>query len=87
MLRASAMATFHPVGACKMGNDPQAVVGPRLRVHGIDGPRVADASTTPTMPIISNDNANAPANMTGEKCADFNAIRIRPSRRSPWPWS
>ncbi|UVC09874.1 choline dehydrogenase [Rhizobium sp. TH2] len=67
-LRATAMTTFHPVGTCKMGNDPQAVVDARLKVHGIDGLRVADASI---MPIISSGNTNAPSIMIGEKCADF----------------
>ncbi|MBK3746143.1 choline dehydrogenase, partial [Paraburkholderia aspalathi] len=67
-LRATAMTTFHPVGTCKMGNDPMAVVDARLRVHGIDGLRVADASI---MPIICSGNTNAPAIMIGEKCAEF----------------
>ena len=67
-LRATAMTTFHPVGTAKMGNDPMAVVDAQLRVHGIDGLRVADASI---MPIISSGNTNAPAIMIGEKCADF----------------
>jgi choline dehydrogenase len=67
-LRATAMTTFHPVGTAKMGNDPMAVVDARLKVHGIEGLRVADASI---MPIISSGNTNAPAIMIGEKCADF----------------
>lgn len=67
-LRASAMTTFHPVGTCKMGQDPMAVVDDRLRVRGIDGLRVADASI---MPVISSGNTNAPAIMIGERCADF----------------
>ncbi|MDR3474957.1 MAG: choline dehydrogenase [Devosia sp.] len=67
-LRASAMTTFHPVGTCKMGHDAMAVVDERLRVRGIDGLRVADASI---MPIISSGNTNAPAIMIGEKCAEF----------------
>lgn len=67
-LRATAMTTFHPVGTCKMGNDPMAVVDNQLRVRGIDGLRVADASI---MPIISSGNTNAPAIMIGERCADF----------------
>lgn len=67
-LRATAMTTFHPVGTAKMGNDPMAVVDAELRVHGIDGLRVADASI---MPIISSGNTNAPAIMIGEKCAEF----------------
>jgi choline dehydrogenase len=67
-LRASAMTTFHPVGTCKMGTDDRAVVDARLRVHGIEGLRVADASI---MPRITSGNTNAPAIMIGEKCAEF----------------
>jgi choline dehydrogenase len=67
-LRASAMTTFHPVGTCKMGNDPMAVVDGRLKVRGLQGLRVADASI---MPIISSGNTNAPAIMIGERAAEF----------------
>ncbi len=67
-LRANAMTTFHPVGTCKMGNDPMAVVDAQLKVHGIQGLRVADASI---MPIISSGNTNAPAIMIGERAAEF----------------
>jgi len=67
-LRATAMTTFHPVGTCKMGIDPMAVVGARLEVHGIEGLRVADASI---MPVISSGNTNAPAIMIGERASDF----------------
>jgi choline dehydrogenase len=67
-LRATAMTTFHPVGTAKMGNDPMAVVDSRLKVHGIEGLRVADASI---MPVISSGNTNAPSIMIGEKCAEF----------------
>ena len=67
-LRANAVTTFHPVGTCRMGQDPMAVVDARLRVHGIDGLRVADASV---MPVITTGNTNAPAIMIGEKAAQF----------------
>ncbi len=67
-LRSSAMTTFHPVGTCKMGIDQMSVVDARLKVHGIDGLRVADASV---MPIISSGNTNAPTIMIGEQAAAF----------------
>jgi choline dehydrogenase len=59
---------FHPTSTCKMGTDPMAVVDPALRVRGVEGLRIADASIMPT--VISG-NTNAAAIMIGEKCADL----------------
>jgi choline dehydrogenase len=73
-VRANASTLWHAVGSCKMGHDSMAVVDPQLRVRGIDGLRVADASV---MPRIVAGNTNAACIMIGEKAADL----IRSSAR------
>ena len=72
--RASVGTVFHPVGTCRMGRGADAVVDPRLRVLGISGLRVADASI---MPTIVSGNTNAPAIMIGERCAAFMREEMR----------
>jgi choline dehydrogenase len=59
---------FHPAGSCRMGPDALGVVDAELRVHGLDGLRVADASI---MPAITTGNTNAPSIMIGERAAEF----------------
>jgi choline dehydrogenase len=59
---------YHPAGTCKMGHDALAVVDDQLRVHGLTGLRVADASI---MPTVVSGNTNAACIMIGEKCADL----------------
>jgi choline dehydrogenase-like flavoprotein len=59
---------YHPTSTCKMGVDAMAVVDPELRVRGIEGLRVADASV---MPTVVSGNTNAATIMIGERCADL----------------
>ena len=65
-VRKNAETAYHPVGTCKMGSDPMAVVDDQLRVHGMTGLRVADASI---MPTLTSGNTNAPSIMIGEKAS------------------
>jgi choline dehydrogenase len=67
-IREASNTVWHPVGTCKMGTDSMAVVDPELRVHGVEGLRVVDASI---MPTITTGNTNAPTIMIGEKGADL----------------
>jgi choline dehydrogenase len=67
-LRTQGLVTHHMVGTCRMGQDAMAVVDERLRVHGIEGLRIADASVMPTIP---SGNTAVPTMMIGEKCSDM----------------
>ena len=65
-VRTTGVSNQHPTSSCAMGTGTNTVVDPRLRVHGISGLRVADASV---MPVAPGGNTNAPTIMIGEKCA------------------
>ena len=67
-IRSAGQTSWHPIGTCKMGTDPAAVVDHELKVHGIVGLRVADSSV---FPFMTSSNPNAPSIMMGERCADL----------------
>jgi choline dehydrogenase len=83
-IRANLGTAYHPAGSCRMGpaSDRQAVVGPDLKLHGLDGLRVADASI---MPLLIAANTNATAIMIGDRVADF-ALGRKPLAPEPAPY-
>src|SRR3979411_2934396 len=81
-IKRAAETTYHPVGTCKVGPGPRAVVDAQLRIHGIEGLRVADASI---MPTLTSGNTNAPSIMIGEKASRL-MLAARAESRSAALW-
>ncbi|MGH2416542.1 MAG: GMC oxidoreductase, partial [Microcystaceae cyanobacterium] len=79
-IRETCGTVFHPIGTCKMGTDTMAVVDSELRVHGVEGLRVVDASI---MPTLITGHTNAPTIMIGEKAADLIKATRQSSKQTP----